>query len=421
MLARLVEDTGAQLLTYAVKSKEADIYAERTKPSIWETEILVRTPVGKLEIILPLVGSYNVANGLAAVAVGLASGVKLVSVVAGVEAVDLVPGRTEVIDEGQPFPVIIDSAKTPEQLGRLIDEVKEAGARRTILVVGCPGGTSADHRAAIGSLAHYKADVVFFTNDSPGLDAPSEIISDIVSGLPEDVLARHAGSYYPWLQDVHRTPQWFESWLLRYQSEVGRYIIEDRFSAIRVAIGMAKARDVVLVAGRGQDDRMVFWDGIPPPRTDAERAVGQAGKSMADMDSPEYLEEEKWEAIDRYYEEREGQGLPIERGITTGWFDDSLECRNAIAMLPLHLNKLKDLDRSTLPWTRYPEEREQSGLSGSMGMAEATGTGNLDQYLRNVVDGIKEATIAVADNPVGDYDEEESDEEEEEEELEGAF
>ena len=90
-------------------------------------------------------------------------------------------------------------------------------------------------------------------------------------------------------------------------------------------------------------------------------------------------------------------------------------------MLPLHLNKLKDLDRSTLPWTRYPEEREQSGLSGSMGMAEATGTGNLDQYLRNVVDGIKEATIAVADNPVGDYDEEESDEEEEEEELEGAF
>jgi UDP-N-acetylmuramoyl-L-alanyl-D-glutamate--2,6-diaminopimelate ligase len=414
-IARLVEDTEAQLLTYGVSTKDADVCAEKPKFSIWETEILVRTPVGRLEIVIPLPGLYSVSNALAAVAVGLASGAKLVSIVAGIEALGYVPGRTEVIDEGQAFPVIIDSAKTPSQVGRLIDEVKEAGARRTILVIGCQGGTSTEYREAIGEVAHFKADVVFFTNDSPGLDAPSEIIQDIVNGLPEEVLARHAGSYFPWLQDVHRTPQWYESWLLRYQSEVGRYVIEDRFSAIRVAIGMAKARDVVLVLGRGQDDRMEYWDGCPYPRTDAERAVGQATKSMADPDSAEYKEEERWEAVDAYYAHRAEEGLPVERETVTGWFDDSVECRNAIKRLADTLNKLKDLDRSTLPWTRYPEEREHSGLSVSMGMGDATGAGGLDQYLREMAEKQWRDSENIGGGAGGSYDDDDEGDDDDEE------
>ncbi len=92
-LERLVEDTGAQMLTYGVKSKDADVYAEKVKSSIWETEILVKTPVGRLEIIVPLIGEFNVSNVLAAVAVGLARGIKLVNIVAGIEAVDVIPVR----------------------------------------------------------------------------------------------------------------------------------------------------------------------------------------------------------------------------------------------------------------------------------------------------------------------------------------
>ena len=42
----------------------------------------------------------------------------LQAIVAGIEAVDVVPGRTEIIDEGQSFPVIVDSANTPEALSR---------------------------------------------------------------------------------------------------------------------------------------------------------------------------------------------------------------------------------------------------------------------------------------------------------------
>ena len=124
----------------------------------------------------------------------------------------------------------MDAARSPEALSRLLDDVKECGGKRTLLVVGCPGDTTREHRAAIGQVAHFKAEAVFLTNDNPGRGFPDEIIADIVSGLPEEVHSRHAGSVYPWLQDQHRVPQWFEKILLQYQSEVQRYIVEDRFS-----------------------------------------------------------------------------------------------------------------------------------------------------------------------------------------------
>jgi len=376
-LERLVDDTGAQMLTYGVNSKNADIYAEKVKNSIWETEILVKTPVGRLEIIVPLIGSFNVSNVLAAVAVGLARGIKLVNIVAGIEAVDVIPGRSEIIEEGQPFPVIVDSASTPRQLSHLIDEVKEAGARKTIVVMGCSGSSSAEHRAAMGNMGHFKADTVFFTNDSPGICPPDRIINDMISGMPEEVTGRHAGSYHNWLQDPHRVPQWFQPWLLRYQSEVGRYIIEDRFSAIRVAVGLAKPKDVVIVAGRGHVDFMEYWDGLSPlpdaPASDLDIDSSIPGVDIIDGN---------------FFEDPNLSGSESENvGTSTilGWFDDRVEARNAVAKLR-YLNGLKDFDRSTIPWTRYPEEREQSGLSATVGSEAAAASGQyLGEYLREIV------------------------------------
>jgi hypothetical protein len=38
----------------------------------------------------------------------------LKAIVAGIEAVEVIPGRSEVVDEGQEFSVIIDAADTPK-------------------------------------------------------------------------------------------------------------------------------------------------------------------------------------------------------------------------------------------------------------------------------------------------------------------
>lgn len=77
-------------------------------------QLIIKTPAGNLQIITPLLGRHNVYNILAAVATGLALKVPLKSIVAGIEAVEIIPGRSEVVDEGQDFSVIVDSADTPQ-------------------------------------------------------------------------------------------------------------------------------------------------------------------------------------------------------------------------------------------------------------------------------------------------------------------
>lgn len=48
-------------------------------------------------------------------------------------------------------------------------------------------------------------------------------------------------------------------WLAGWQ--VRRYVMEDRFCAIRAAIGTAQARDVVIIAGKGAQDFQEYGDG----------------------------------------------------------------------------------------------------------------------------------------------------------------
>lgn len=122
---------------------------------------------------------------------------------------------------------------------------------------------------------------------------------DIVAGLPEEMLNRYSGYvYFPFmvspeqavlappcgrgwpptsqcrravaerthapiwpLQDQGHAPLWFEPYLQRAQRTTKRYVMEDRFSAIRAAIGTAGAGDVVVIAGRGHVDFMEYGDG----------------------------------------------------------------------------------------------------------------------------------------------------------------
>lgn len=75
---------------------------------------------------------------------------------AGIEATEVVPGRTEYIDLQQNFQVLVDSANTPEALSRLLEDVRIAGARKILLVLGCEGEANKAKRPYMGEVAHYK-------------------------------------------------------------------------------------------------------------------------------------------------------------------------------------------------------------------------------------------------------------------------
>jgi UDP-N-acetylmuramoyl-L-alanyl-D-glutamate--2,6-diaminopimelate ligase len=77
----------------------------------------------------------------------------------------------------------------------------------------------------MGRIAEQLADVVILTNDNPRHEDPAAIINEIVAGM----------------QTVPRA-------------------VPDRVSAIRAALGEARAGDIVLVAGKGHEDYQQFGD-----------------------------------------------------------------------------------------------------------------------------------------------------------------
>ena len=111
---------------------DVDVVADTVQFSLFETELDIRTPNGKVNVLTPLIGEPNVMNVLAAVATGVARDVPLDTIKAGIESVVSVPGRLELIDLGQPYAVVVDYAHTPDALDRLLQTVHEVGAKRII-------------------------------------------------------------------------------------------------------------------------------------------------------------------------------------------------------------------------------------------------------------------------------------------------
>ncbi|ACO66679.1 predicted protein, partial [Micromonas commoda] len=209
---------------FSEAASAADVFVERADLSLFETAVTIRTPVGTFDAITGLVGEVNVSNVAAAVAAGIALEIPLDVIAEGVEAMEPAPGRMELVDEGQPFSVVVDYAQTPEALKRAIESVRKTGANNVITVFGCGGDRDASKRAEMGRVADEYSDIVFVTNDNPRTEDPYKILDDIT---------------------------------MKLQNMCRRYVIVDRFYAIRAAIAMAGEDDAVLICGKGHEDYIV--------------------------------------------------------------------------------------------------------------------------------------------------------------------
>ncbi|MBI5650550.1 MAG: UDP-N-acetylmuramoyl-L-alanyl-D-glutamate--2,6-diaminopimelate ligase [Chloroflexi bacterium] len=190
----------------------------------------VETPFGELEIESPLIGRYNVANILAAIGVGMARRVPFDAMRAGIARVRGVPGRMELIQRGQPFAVIVDFAHTPNALSAALDTAREISRGRVIVVFGCAGLRDVAKRAMMGEIAGQLADQIILTAEDPRTESLDAINAQIIEGLQRAGRREHADYF----------------------------IINDRGDAIARAIQIARAGDVVLIAGKGHERSMCF-------------------------------------------------------------------------------------------------------------------------------------------------------------------
>jgi UDP-N-acetylmuramoyl-L-alanyl-D-glutamate--2,6-diaminopimelate ligase len=105
-------DAGARVVTYGTEPA-ADVRATRIAEDASGIHADVASPAGEATIDLRLAGRFNAHNALAVVALGEVLGLDAVHVREGLARLDVVPGRMERVDLGQPFSVVVDFAHSP--------------------------------------------------------------------------------------------------------------------------------------------------------------------------------------------------------------------------------------------------------------------------------------------------------------------
>jgi UDP-N-acetylmuramoyl-L-alanyl-D-glutamate--2,6-diaminopimelate ligase len=190
----------------------------------------------------PLVGKFNVSNIMSALGVALALDMDIDAAVRALSASAAVPGRLERVDAAPELGigVFVDYAHTPDALVKALDAVRALTDGRVICVFGCGGDRDHTKRPIMGRAA-LAADLAIVTSDNPRTEDPDAIIQDIVAGMHEAV----KGAQYSKGDACVCDGEVFE-------------VIVDRASAIKRAVEVANAGDVILIAGKGHEDYQIL-------------------------------------------------------------------------------------------------------------------------------------------------------------------
>ncbi len=189
---------------------------------------------GKL-FTISVLGGFNVYNALPAIAIGHLMNISDADIKKGLNSLTLIPGRMEVISEGQPFMVIVDYAHEKQSITGVLttaNAMKKIGAKIIILLGAEGGGRDKAKRPIMGELAGKMADYLVISNVDPYEDDPTEIVEDIA------VIAEKFGKVRN--KDL--------------------FVIEDRRAGINKALLLAKAGDVVLITGKGAEQSMIVGE-----------------------------------------------------------------------------------------------------------------------------------------------------------------
>jgi UDP-N-acetylmuramoyl-L-alanyl-D-glutamate--2,6-diaminopimelate ligase len=179
---------------------------------------------------LPLIGRFNVANSMAALAAATALGINLREAVRSLAKSPQVPGRLEMVPAKRKFQVFVDYAHTPDALLNVIKTLRELEPRRLIVVFGCGGNRDRQKRPLMGQVVDRNADYAIVTSDNPRREDPAAIIAEVEQGFRSNHFEK----------------------------------IIDRAQAINRAVELARPRDIVLIAGKGHETYQEFADRTIP-------------------------------------------------------------------------------------------------------------------------------------------------------------
>lgn len=219
---RLADLTPLPVTTFSTEGRPTDWRGVNVRPHRLGTDLEVLGPDGEaVELFVPLAGAFNVSNALAVVAVLAGAGYDPGELAEGIAASPGVPGRMERVEAGQPFTAVIDYAHKPDAVTAVLTALRPATAGRLICVIGAGGDRDHGKRPLMGEAAARHADILVVTDDNPRSEDPGVIRAAVMAGASAGpgVAIEVAG----------------------------------RREAIAHAVGLCRAGDTLVVAGKGHE------------------------------------------------------------------------------------------------------------------------------------------------------------------------
>ena len=229
-----------------------------------------------VDVNTSLLGNYNGANFLAAMTAAVYGlGIDPVTAAAGIAKVKGVPGRMQVIDDGQNFTAVVDFAHTPNALEKALTAARKMlptdgngkAIGRVIAVYGSAGLRDREKRRMMPDVSARCADISVITAEDPR----TESLNGILKEMADEAVSKGA--------------------------VIGEslYIVPDRRDAIRLGLKLAEPGDIVLSLGKGHEQSMCFgtteypWDDRVAMHAALCEMLDTAGPEMPFLpDVPEY-------------------------------------------------------------------------------------------------------------------------------------
>ena len=179
--------------------------------------------INDIHIRIPLIGSYNIYNYLAAYVTAITLHYPAAAIINATENLKQVDGRYQAVKYKNSL-IIIDYAYDKNMIDNLITNVKEFSKGKIITLIGCSGDRRQNQRSQIGKLITEKSDYTIFTTDNPRHENPEDIINDMIKNLQNN----------------------------NYET------IENRKEAIKKGIDMLQDNDILLILGKGHEDSQII-------------------------------------------------------------------------------------------------------------------------------------------------------------------
>src|SRR5712691_4937168 len=227
LLAKI--DKKVSVLTFGMGAR-ADFRASNYRMEFGGTSYQLDARGKSYLVRVPLIGRFNVANSMAALAAANSLGVNLREAILSLGKSPQVPGRLQAVPAKRQFQIFIDYAHTEDALVNVLKTLRQLEPRRLLLVFGCGGDRDRQKRPLMGRVADQNADYSIITSDNPRKENPESIIAEVEQGFRSE----------------------------RYEK------IPDRTEAISRAIALAQPHDIVLIAGKGHENYQEFADHTVP-------------------------------------------------------------------------------------------------------------------------------------------------------------